>query len=136
MFKVEFETWRAGRPEWAALLRAIKSGAPADELRRLGTEAGADENELIGLAQFRRQALLSETAAKAFPSAKKRLAALDGEIAALRARAAAATPAEFANALAELSAAEVLRQRFFAGEFLPAQQGAEHARLAKEQDII
>jgi len=135
-FRSEFETWRGTRPQWKALLKAVRAEAEADELRRLGAEAGADESELRELVQVRRRAKADEPLAAKYAALKRRLAELDKEIAALETKVREATANEHAEATGALQEAALKRDRFWRGEYIAAEQAHKfHQEVAEPMGL-
>ena len=86
MFSVDFhrdlEVWKKTRPEYAALVKAIRGQKPHAELMTLAFEAGATANEVIELARLRQTVSSPELRARAaqFSAAEKDAQSLDGQI--------------------------------------------------------
>lgn len=76
-FRAEFKVWRASRPAWGVLIKAIRNDAPRDDLDKSADEAGATPDELRELEMIRRNARQRKTEAAKYPQAKKRLDAMD-----------------------------------------------------------
>ena len=81
-FEAAFREWRASRPEFRALCRAIKNELPDPELSILAAAAGMS-NEIVSLKTSRRQALGMRDLAAQFAAAQKEFEQLEKEFLAL-----------------------------------------------------
>ena len=137
-FRNAFVTWRAEREEWQSLLKAVRSNASADELQKLAGPAGAlDEDEIRQLVQVRQRGLRDVETAKTYPTAAKRLAQMDKEVAKLREAAEKASANEYAGAMAELQKAVDARERFWRVEYIGPEQARRYVEeVAKPMNVI
>jgi len=136
-YESAFKLWRSSRPEWKALVSAVRDDKPVAELARLASEAGASSNELAELRHVVRMARAAQPRAERFTAAQQRLAELDAEIAAHRKAVESATAAEYGSARARLLAAELARQRFHQSDYLDAEQAASYIeQVAKPAGLI
>jgi len=129
-FLADFRAWRAGRPAWKKLLAQIRAGTQTrgegDALRAAAADAGADAQELADLQHIMRHATKCRRLAAEFPTAQRRLAELDSEVARLKQVVQSAARTEVGRAVAALAEAQETRRRFWFGTFLDCQQGRDY----------
>jgi hypothetical protein len=73
-FRSEFETWRASRPAWKALVKAIREERSREDIDRLAPAAGVDRSELLDLLTQHATAKGHLEDANKLPEAKRRAA--------------------------------------------------------------
>ena len=100
-FTKDQDTWRRSRPEYAALLAAIRTDKPDAELVALAADAGTSGGEISELRGLRKRATSPQRKERAAKCEKlsKDMAVLNGKIAEKKAELAAAKTPRQAKAL-------------------------------------
>ena len=135
-FNRAYRQWRASRPAWANLVKAVRSDAPDSELQRLAADAGAGQEEINELLTLRKSALRRQEGAARFPAAKKELERLDREIA--KAQAIAESSSAFGLDAAEgaVRAAMERRSEFARNEFCGPELAANLVATARAAGVF
>lgn len=135
-FRKAFREWQQSRPEWKALVCAVRDELPPDELALLAAQAGATRSEITDLRIIRANAKNNAPKAAELPRLEKELKAIDKELELVQTKAAKSSGANLDELEDQIAQLETRRIRLVRYELTPARVAATQVEAVKKSGLL